>query len=498
MKRRLLIFCLSVLLAAGSYAQEANGTDIPPMVDNSTSPYFPAVVDQHGSSCAQAACMHYLFTYEMNRKLNRRVADNPDEYTYSYRWTWNYVNGGKDEGSMYNPDAFNITSVAGALSVSDYGNENEYPFRWVTGYEKYYRAMHYKTVKATLVSVNTRQGIEQVLRYLYDKQDGLPGGGLAVYAFSDNWNSTGYSGPSNADIDEILTNSGSRGSHAMTIVGYDLAVEWDCDKNGVIEDDEKGAFIMVNSWGRYWGDEGKAYVPFSYYTRPKSQGGVYAYHNAEVLFYDTDFFEPTVTVKANISYDSRNDLCILFGVADGVQAKYPSKVMNYPIVKAQGGDYLMQGNLYDDTDDIEMGFDLSELYAEAQKMKAPCWFVTIQKVIVGSNGKGKVNTLTLYDYSGEKEKSYTVKFKDNEGTIRMGTNYYKIPTSDLFKNSQGQWYHPVKTTASDYLRNPVYYQDYNHKRTYGVQKANGGYAKIMVTDYDPKTRKIKFKVNDYE
>ncbi|MBO7114001.1 MAG: hypothetical protein J6V95_02390, partial [Bacteroidaceae bacterium] len=81
MRRLTLIYALLAALCLESNAQEP--VDLPPMVDNSTSPYFPAEVDQHGSSCAQAACIHYQFTYEMNRKLNSSVADNPDDYTYS-------------------------------------------------------------------------------------------------------------------------------------------------------------------------------------------------------------------------------------------------------------------------------------------------------------------------------------------------------------------------------------------------------------------------------
>ena len=48
-------------------------TELPSHLDNSLSDYFPSIVSQYGGSCAQAAGIHYLFTFEMNRTLDRKV-----------------------------------------------------------------------------------------------------------------------------------------------------------------------------------------------------------------------------------------------------------------------------------------------------------------------------------------------------------------------------------------------------------------------------------------
>ena len=79
-------------------SQSRNGStpDLPQYIDNSLSDYFPDIVSQYGGSCAQAAGIHYLFTYEMNRTLDRKVKSNKKENTFSYRWIWNLLNGGKD------------------------------------------------------------------------------------------------------------------------------------------------------------------------------------------------------------------------------------------------------------------------------------------------------------------------------------------------------------------------------------------------------------------
>lgn len=46
------------------------------------------------------------------------------------------------------------------------------------------------------------------------------------------------------------------GSHAIAIVGYDNNVECDVNDNGTIEACEKGAFKIVNSWGKQFNSYG--------------------------------------------------------------------------------------------------------------------------------------------------------------------------------------------------------------------------------------------------
>ena len=49
-------------------------------------------------------------------------------------------------------------------------------------------------------------------------------------------------------------------SHAVTVVGYDDNVYYDVNKNGKIEEAEKGAFKVANSWGTNWGNNGYFWV----------------------------------------------------------------------------------------------------------------------------------------------------------------------------------------------------------------------------------------------
>ena len=69
--------------------------------------------------------------------------------------------------------------------------------------------------------------------------------GIMVYESfeSDNATITGIIPVPNIDSETLL------GGHALVCVGYD---------------DSKSSFIVRNSWGKSWGDDGYCYIPYSY------------------------------------------------------------------------------------------------------------------------------------------------------------------------------------------------------------------------------------------
>lgn len=472
---------------------------LPEYVDNSKSPYFPAIVSQYGGSCAQAAGIHYLFTYEMNRVLERPV-EKKAANTFSYRWIWNLLNEGKDEGSV-SSDGIDITKVAGCMTVADFGDEDAYDFRWPTGYDKYYRAMCYKTKSSSSVDLRTQEGITTLMSYMYDKNDGHPGGGIAVFSISsDNWGYQDYDGPSQTGYEDIINLKGKGGAHAMTLVGYDLSVEFDCNGDSVISDDEKGAFILVNSWDTWWGTDGRAYIPFKYFLDAGNDDDeTMTYWDAQALCIETEYKQPTIGLRLKLSYSSRNDLVIRFGAANGYQATKTDKGagLNYPIMQAQGGDLNMQGSLFASGQIIEMGFDLSPLKDMTDKMKAPCYLIILAKSVMGKAGTGHLMDATVYDYANDT--TYTKVFSEKERGITVGYKMVKIPAKPWFKNKYEEWYEPCSTTSNILFQPEDFTAETDWKsRTFSVRKAKGGFAKIKVTDYDPKTRKIKLDITHYE
>ena len=480
---------------AGNRAPGRDG--LPDFVDNSLSPFFPDIVYQYGGSCAQASGIHYLFTYEMNRTLERAVQGKAAN-TFSYRWIWNLLNEGKDQGGITS-DGIEITMTAGCMTVADFGDESAYDFRWPTGYEKYHRAMAYKTKSASTVNLRSVDGINTLMNYMYDKQDGHTGGGIASFSISsDNWGYEEYNGPSLTNYKTIINLKGKGGAHAMTLVGYDLSVEYDCDGDGMISDDERGAFILVNSWGTWWGTDGRAYIPFCYFSHAGQDYAMDSW-DAQALCIETEYKKPVIGLRLKLSYSSRNDLNIRFGAADGYQATKSDKgaMLNYPIMRAQGGDHNMQGTMFSSGQSIEMGFDLSDLKDATDRMKAPCWLIILSKTVTGKSGTGHLVDATVYDYANDT--AYTKVFNEEEKGITVGYHLLKIPSRLWFKNYYGEWYEPCPTTASRLCEPADFTLEPDWKgRTYGIRKAKGGFAKIKVTDWNPENRKITLDITQYE
>ena len=82
-----------VLCAPSASAQSST---LPAFVDNSESPYFPAIGNQGSlGACVYWAETYYQFTYTMNKAMG--IATTP-ENTFSPSWTFNMGNGGKNGG----------------------------------------------------------------------------------------------------------------------------------------------------------------------------------------------------------------------------------------------------------------------------------------------------------------------------------------------------------------------------------------------------------------
>lgn len=467
----------------------------PDYIDNSESPYFPPIVSQHGGSCAQASGIHYLFTYEMNRYMERPV-EGKKSNIFSYRWTWNYLNEGKDQGSFAS-DGIEITQTAGCITVSDYGlDQDESVFRWVSGYEKYYNALHYRTKAMYSIDLDTREGIEKLMDYMIDKGDGHPGGGIASFSISGkDWGYGLYEGPSNTGIDHMILMKGTSGAHAMTLVGYDLAFQYDFDNNGIIDESETGAFILVNSWGTWWGNDGKAFMPFYYFLHAGEEGGTSSW-DIDALCIDVENYTPTLTYEVTFYYSSRNDISLSMGVADGAQAKNGDRgtIMYYPIVRGQGGDFNMQGTSFTSGREMQMVLDYSSKAATLDTMKAPNFMFNVNQTALGKLGEGWVKSITVRNHkSGE---SWTKLYTKEEGKIKIGSNRFFIPTKMWYKNARGEWY--VKTPSTANPMSETCWSSKKGSNTYSVRTADGKYATMLIGGYDESSRKLKLKFTYYE
>ncbi len=475
LRKRFLTVALVLLTLGGGTGMTAQET-MPSSVDNSTLKYFPPLIDQIGGSCAQASYIGYMFTYEMNRLLDRDASASKD-YQFSYLYTWNFINGGQDEGSL-GVEGLQIAFEGGIASEADFPSQyTSSQFKWASGYEGYLKAIHNRVTKIRIFEVLNRAGVDEVRRYLWNRgETGKPGGIVTFSSRSGEWTiETDYSGPSETGYKALLTKLSPTGAHAMTIVGYDDLVEFNAPDGSV----SKGAFIVCNTWGQYYykHDRGRFYLPYWFWEQSdRDLGGL----GADMVGADVEYREPKVVFRVKLDYSSRDDLAFRIGVSNKTSDNIPTQDYAVPIANYQGGDYPMQGR--GASSEIEFAFDFSSYAGNIDDSAEPKFFLTVCRNKRGDvYGSGKMLEFSVYDYREDSKhpKIYVCEdIADKE--ILSGNNIYSVATVAAKKTSYSnvQWINASGQPAAAPLV---------------LRTADGKYAKLRFSDYDKAKGTIKLK-----
>lgn len=444
---------------------------LPKSVDNSKLKYFPAIFSQQGGSCAQSSGIRYLFTYEMNRLLDRD-AQASAENTFSYFYTWNFINEGKDQGG-FAEQGLNIAKSQGIMSLADFPDPGSvYGFRWMSGYDKYIRAMHYRAKEIISIDVTSQEGIDKARRYLYDAGDGSSHGGILSYsALANGWKfNSSYSGPSETGYTYLLTQLATEGAHAMTIVGYDDTVEFTIDGQT-----HYGAFIVANSYGIWWGDSGKYYLPYYFFLQSDRPALILSHNVTGVV---PEYREPQIVFKVKVTYDSRNDLSFTMGVADKPHASSPTITLKAGIADNQGGDLNMQGAYESAT--IEMAFDFTEALPKYASFVEPKYFLSVMCSEIGTLGSGTIDYFSVVDYRNVNQPVEYVCKEISNTPLKKGANLFSVATTPLSVTSASgiSWFDNLfQVSSSPYI----------------LRTANGNYTKIQFLDYDKEKGTVNIK-----
>lgn len=398
--------------------------DLPSSVDNTLKKYFPPLIDQKGGSCAQASAIGYMFTYEMNRLLDRDASASADN-RFSYQYTYNFVNDGEDSGS-FGWDGLSLAMSNGIITEGDFPVSSSSSFKWATGYDKYLKAIHYRATGFRQISLEKWDDLAQVKQFLYDRGESGRPGGLVVYsAKATNWSfNRNYSGPSETGYKCLLTKLATEGGHALTIAGYDDLVEFTTPSGEVT----RGAFIVVNTWGSYSHDNGRFYLPYWFFFNSVPANSLSSY----VTTVDVAYQEPKIVYRVGVSCDSRDDLSFMIGAASGNMAAAPTAGIRVSIANHQGGDYPMQGYYW--PSDIEFAFDFSSVVPRVEEMTEPTWFLDVERAARGNKkaSVARLDRFEVYDYrngtGNPRHYSYDLSEAEEEGRreFSSGNNLYAL------------------------------------------------------------------------
>jgi C1A family cysteine protease len=365
--------------AAATLALEATTTiaaDLPVSVDNSTLKYFPPVRTQGAlGSCAAFSATYYQLSYMTAFQRDLDIRNNSDNTNkYSPKWTYNMVNGGEDSGSSFFY-IFPVLEKHGAATWAEFPYDSNYR-AWCLVPAVWRNALSVRSNPVQYVyHVNEADGLEYVKELLNN------GYVLVFGTYISSWQfKTIGDDPSTTDDDAQVGKAvgywlnGTEGSHAMTVVGYNDAIWTDVNGNGTIEDGEKGALRIANSWGSGWepagypNDGGFVWLAYDALRSASAVPGgpsvarvaAFQGHRAYILA-ARDNYSPLMIAEFTVNHLKRDQLRLSLG-RSATSATSPTTSWTPAAFQNQGGAYAFDGT----TTAVDGGFvlDYSDILVE--------------------------------------------------------------------------------------------------------------------------------------
>ena len=253
---------------------------------------------------------------------------------------------------------------------------------WPNGYQIWREAMEYRVSGYRYSPANTIDQLNEARGWLFDRNQPKPnkktlGGLFALDGRMGELKKVTVTIPKgeHAAGEDIWTRWGPSGyGHGITCVGYDDQVGHDLNGDGKITNDldlngdgkvtladwERGAYIVVNSWGKSWSKDGRIYLLYSAMIDPTWKRGN-DLRRAEVTRY-----LPRRTLRLKLACDDRTDLRMTIGIAGDKNASAPEHEFapqafnGWPLFGGGNAGHVPMAGPGDDTP-IEVGIDLTSL-----------------------------------------------------------------------------------------------------------------------------------------
>lgn len=376
----------------------------PRRVNNIKTKHFPPIFNQDDGSCGSASHIGYMFTHEIN---SLRDADGKKpENIYPTHFTWLLTYHNSDKTAMAACNGIPNSVVYGGRTYSQlFGRQTHDTngFGWMQGYDKWYSAMFNRSQSyQDIGNLGDKKSCEWLKHWLWNHcgDNDFHSGGLACVGLASGGNWQRIPEGSYEAGKYYVKHWGRSFDHAMTIVGYDDDIEIDLNGNGTIEEDEKGAWIIANSWGDGWCNNGWIYCPYknshsSYNPDNNTYGGPMGFG----VYYMRKNYIPKRTIKISMNYSRRNEIEIGAGISQDLTSETPEATTAFHHFRYAGGTTPMLGYWKDGLheESMEFGYDLTDLSASFDQTKPLKYFFTIQSKN-GATGEGFIDSCSIIDY----------------------------------------------------------------------------------------------------
>ena len=470
----------------------------PAYVNNAEQKFFPPVFNQDGGSCGSASRICYMFTYELNAYRDLDGKQYKNYYPSHFVWLLTNSSSGKNEF---------VTSI-GVPSAATYGGQtysylfgnqdcSDNYYGWMQGYAKWFEAMHNRMLAPvnTPLNIGTEEGRELVKNWIWNhngdtsfKAGGVCGVGVASNGGNYEAKIPNTSANSNAGVvgKKYVKSWGTQVDHALTIVGYDDRIEFDLDGNGVSGEkskDEVGAWILVNSWGSSWGNNGFIYCPYAYGGTSFNSNGTFSgnWWQPELYKVRKDY-RPLRTIKLEMNYSRRSEIKLSAGISSDINSNTPEKIIEFEHFKYAGDgnngntkpapEVPMLGKWADGkmhTEPMEFGYDLTDL-TKGYDRGMPLKYFFIVETRDWAEGNGNIHSASIMNYEHNAEGIETpftlpngkleIKNAGNKtiiSTIVYGDPYY-APQNPFISNNTLQWSAPLPST-NNVAKYNIYHND---------------------------------------
>ncbi len=329
--------------------------------------FHSPVLNQKGGSCSAASGVGHHYTWEANILTGADGSESENKSMYYF--AYNFLNGGGTGGIWYY-HAWDILKKVGCVSENDWPSPigSEKTTEWADTYEAYHNGNFTRCDDYYQIKDPGGAGLEDLKQWFYDYGTGNERGGCVTFNSGISFGmKTIPEGSAEAGSKIATSFDGTGTAHAMMYAGYNDDVYYNSNN--------KGAVLLVNSWGSSFGDNGIMWVPYNLF---KSERDVYLIEVVEHI--------PRLEFKVTLEGYRKSGGSFTSGFATSAGATSPTETQTYG--KAFGGN---TGSFSG-----EIGLDCSSFWEEfAGNGGQGKFFLT-------TKGSGTVSALSLmiYDKTG--------------------------------------------------------------------------------------------------